>query len=57
MKLTKSLLRQIIKEELETLAREGLNQDEKDKLTSLKRTSEPSAPSALGLTAMLQKKI
>ena len=37
MKLTKSLLRQIIKEELGALASEGLDQGEKDELVSLKK--------------------
>ena len=37
MKITKARLRNIIKEELESFSNEGLDQGEKDDLTSLKK--------------------
>ena len=37
MKITKAQLRRIIKEELNNFANEGLDQGEKDELTSLKK--------------------
>ena len=37
MKLTKDKLKQIIKEEIKKLLNEGLDQDEKDELVSLKK--------------------
>ena len=37
MKITKAQLRRIIKEELDNFSNEGLDQGEKDELTSLKK--------------------